>query len=228
MIATASTSLAPDYTAAMYVDNKGADFISDETADRRPERLRQDAQLHHGAVLRSLDKVACAQAGMRNLLTPPSIRQLATSPAVRAAIEPILGKAAFAVRGILFNKLPAANWKVPWHQDCVISVKQRRDAPGRGPWSVKDGIDHVRPSADIMERMVALRIHLDDCCEENGPLRVIRGSHHHGILKEEQILGWPKDNAVTCTAERGDIILMRPLLLHASSAATVPTDRRVI
>ncbi len=34
MIATASTSLAPDYTAAMYVDNKGADFISDETADR--------------------------------------------------------------------------------------------------------------------------------------------------------------------------------------------------
>jgi ectoine hydroxylase-related dioxygenase (phytanoyl-CoA dioxygenase family) len=79
-----------------------------------------------------------------------------------------------------------------------------------------------------MERMVALRIHLDDCGALDGPLRVLSGTHRQRFLSDEQILGWAKENAVTCIADRGDAILMRPLLLHASSAAVVPTNRRVI
>lgn len=76
--------------------------------------------------------------------------------------------------------------------------------------------------------MLALRLHLDDCGEKNGPLRVIPKSHVHGLLTDDEILAYPKDGAITCTANRGDAILMRPLLLHASSPATKPSNRRVV
>jgi ectoine hydroxylase-related dioxygenase (phytanoyl-CoA dioxygenase family) len=86
----------------------------------------------------------------------------------------------------------------------------------------------VRPPAQVLARMVAVRIHLDECGMENGPLRVLPGSHRHGFLSDGQIMGWPKVSAVACAADRGDIILMHPLLLHASSAAMAPRNRRVI
>lgn len=168
------------------------------------------------------------RAGTRNLLNIPIVRQLATSESVRRLVEPILGTDAFAVRAILFNKLPGANWKVTWHQDCVVAVRERKDVPGWGPWSVKDSVLHVRPRAEVLERMLAVRVHLDDCGEQNGPLRVLPGSHRRGLLSDAEILGLPKEGAVTCAVPRGDAILMRPLLLHASSPATTATNRRVV
>jgi hypothetical protein len=78
------------------------------------------------------------RAGTRNMLNIPTVQQLAQSDCMRRLVEPILGPDAFAVRAILFNKLPDANWKVAWHQDCVIAVRERKDVPGWGPWSVKD------------------------------------------------------------------------------------------
>jgi ectoine hydroxylase-related dioxygenase (phytanoyl-CoA dioxygenase family) len=147
---------------------------------------------------------------------------------MRRLVEPVLGPHAFAVRGILFNKLPGANWKVPWHQDCAIAVRERRDVPGWGRWSVKDGVPHVRPPAEVLARMLAVRIHLDDCGGQDGPLRVLPGSHKSGLLNDAEILGWPREAAVTCAVRRGDAILMRPLLLHASSSAAEPASRRVI
>jgi hypothetical protein len=64
-----------------------------------------------------------------------------------------------------------------WHQDRAIAVRDRVDVPGFGPWSVKAGLVHVEPPVDILERMLAVRLHLDDCGEDNGPLRVLPGSH---------------------------------------------------
>lgn len=93
---------------------------------------------------------------------------------------------------------------------------------------MKDGVLHVRPPAVVLARMLAVRIHLDDCGKQDGSLRVLPGSHRHGFLKDAEILGWPKEAAVTCAIRRGDAILMRPLLLHASSTAEQPASRRVI
>lgn len=167
-------------------------------------------------------------AGQRNLLDIPIVRQLARSDAIRGLAETVLGSSCFAVRGILFNKTEGANWRVIWHQDCVISVAERKEVQGWGPWSIKAGLNHVRPSSDIVSRMLAIRIHLDDCGAVNGPLRVVPGSHKHGFLSDGQIQDWPKSGAVTCTVSRGDAILMRPLLLHSSPPATVPSSRRII
>jgi ectoine hydroxylase-related dioxygenase (phytanoyl-CoA dioxygenase family) len=201
------------------------------------EELRQIAEQGYAVVASGLDirtfrelgsQLETNQAGERNLLDVPVVRRLARSSAVRSLIELVLGSDCFAVRGILFNKTDGTNWKVTWHQDCVISVADRTEIPGWGPWSIKAGVNHVRPSSEIVSRMLAIRIHLDECGAENGPLRVIPGSHKHGFLSDRQIQDWPKTGAVTCTANRGDAILMRPLLLHSSPPATVPSSRRVI
>lgn len=170
------------------------------------------------------------KGGVRNILHKnPAIRQLANSTAIRSLVDPILGNHAFPVRGILFDKTPESNWKVPWHQDLTIAVEQKIETPGFGPWTTKDGVQHVQPPTEILESMLAVRIHLDDCNDDNGPLRVIPGSHSHGRLTAEQIHSLATTSAsIQCTIARGGALLMRPLLLHASSAATSPRHRRVI
>ncbi len=167
---------------------------------------------------------------VRNLLQAvPEIAQLAKSDTVLSLVRPILGSRAFPARGLLFDKTPGANWKVAWHQDLTIAVKERRDIEGFGPWSIKAGVIHVQPPTVILERMLTVRLHLDDCTEHNGPLQVLPGSHKLGRLKAEQIGDFRKSvSPITCTMTPGGALLMRPLLLHASSPAATPAHRRVI
>src|SRR5579859_4962571 len=119
-----------------------------------------------------------ATYGVRNLLShAPEVRELASSPAFRRLVEPVLGRDARPVRGLLFDKSPGANWKVAWHQDLSIAVKKRVEVEGFGPWSEKAGVVHVQPTVRVLEDMVTVRLHLDDCSEDNGPLQVLPGSH---------------------------------------------------
>jgi ectoine hydroxylase-related dioxygenase (phytanoyl-CoA dioxygenase family) len=164
----------------------------------------------------------------RNLLSVPSIQELATSRPVREILETVLGPKCFAVRGIFFNKTRTSNWKVVWHQDLTIAVRERKDSDGFGPWTMKAGILHVQPPAEVMSRILAIRLHLDESGLDNGPLRVIAGSHREGRLSAERICSWEKLNSVTCTVPKGGALIMRPLLLHASSACAIPKSRRVI
>ncbi|MES2792022.1 MAG: phytanoyl-CoA dioxygenase family protein [Planctomycetota bacterium] len=141
----------------------------------------------------------------------------------------VLGAEAKPVKGILFDKTPQANWAVPWHQDLTISVQERCDVPGYDAWSEKDGVPHVQPPASLMAQILAVRIHLDDCPAENGALKIIPGSHAAGRLTDEAATQWRATvPAVTCAAQAGDALFLRPLLLHSSAAATVPGHRRVL
>jgi hypothetical protein len=173
--------------------------------------------------------VSDGRGGLRNLLAVPEMRELAESQALRGLVEPVLGKAAKVVRGTLFDKTSAANWKVPWHQDVTIAVAARVEAEGFGPWSVKVGILHVQPPAAVLEQMLSVRIHLDDCPAANGALRVLPGSHTKGKIAETEIRGSAlRNEAVACEVAAGGVLLMRPLLLHASSASAMPGHRRVL
>jgi ectoine hydroxylase-related dioxygenase (phytanoyl-CoA dioxygenase family) len=169
------------------------------------------------------------QAGIRNLLElVPSVRTLAQSREIRFLVEHILGENARVVRGIFFDKQPSANWKVPWHQDLTIAVKNRLEIPDFQPWSVKAGIPHVQPPVAILEQMLTVRIHLDRADESNGALKVIPGSHAQGRLTPLEIERWKQSPASSINCDAGGILLMRPLLLHASSIAVAPSHRRVI
>lgn len=166
---------------------------------------------------------------MRNLLAVPAVRALSESAAVRRLVVPVLGPGCRAVRGLLFDKTPGANWKVAWHQDLSIAVRARRNVPGYGPWSVKAGVQHVQPPVGVLRDMMTVRLSLDDCFADNGPLNVLPGSHADGVLSPTQVEAWRRRVApVACTVPAGGAVLMRPLLLHASSAAASPRHRRVI
>jgi ectoine hydroxylase-related dioxygenase (phytanoyl-CoA dioxygenase family) len=182
------------------------------------------------AELRTGLPAAGSRAGVRNLLAShPAVRQAARSASVRAAAETILGPRCFAVRAILFDKTPEANWKVAWHQDLTIAVRHRRCVVGFTAWSEKEGVVHVQPPVPVLERMLAVRVHLDDCQAENGPLRVLPGSHREGRLDAAAIHRWKaRGSDVQCVVGQGGLVLMRPLLLHASSEARIAGQRRVL
>jgi ectoine hydroxylase-related dioxygenase (phytanoyl-CoA dioxygenase family) len=167
---------------------------------------------------------------IRNLLDViPAVKALSQSPAIRPRIDAILGVDAIAVRGILFDKTPDANWTVPWHQDLAIAVREQVEMPGFTGWSVKAGVPHVQPPASILEHMLSVRVHLDDCGDDNGPLDVLSGSHRHGRLTQAEVERWrDREKPVPCLVRRGGLLLMRPLLLHRSLSATSPQHRRVI
>ena len=171
-----------------------------------------------------------AAPGHRNLLQQvPEIAVLSMSPQILGLFEDMFGAQPLPVRSIFFDKTPETNWLVAWHQDLSIAVKQRVDIAGYGPWSTKDGVPHVQPPVEILEGMVTLRLHLDDCDESNGPLRVIPGSHRMGRLDAADIVkSRSNQKEVICSMQTGDALLMRPLLLHASSEASAPVHRRVI
>jgi ectoine hydroxylase-related dioxygenase (phytanoyl-CoA dioxygenase family) len=187
-------------------------LITPESADRLISDL--DANTH----------------AIRNLLQAvPSVARLAQSSTVRAPVERILGANCFAVRGIFFDKTPTTNWKVTWHQDLTIAVHERLEVPGFGASSEKAGVTHVQPPVDFLARMLTLRAHLDDCGPENGPLRVVPGSHVSRRIDPQEISEWCRERGERMvTLGRGEALLMRPLLLHASSEAITPAHRRVI
>ena len=168
--------------------------------------------------------------GLRNLLRDcADVRAVARSGKLLELLEVYLGRGAFPVRALFFDKTRAANWRVPWHQDVTIAVGERIEVPGYGPWSVKDGVVHVQPPRQVLESMIALRLHLDDCGADNGPLRVVPGSHRDGKLSAAEIvLARERREPVICEARPGDVLLLRPLLLHNSSPARQPGHRRVL
>lgn len=169
------------------------------------------------------------RGGTRHLLDFPSVQELARSKPVRDVAEAALGKQCFAVRGILFDKTPDANWKVSWHQDLTIAVRERRDVEGFGPWSVKEGVPHVQPPTSILERMIAVRVHLDECGPENGPVRVIPRSHTSGRLTADEIDAMKAVRTpFECTVHRGGILAFHLLILHSSSPSVRPDHRRVV
>jgi ectoine hydroxylase-related dioxygenase (phytanoyl-CoA dioxygenase family) len=170
------------------------------------------------------------RGGSRNILQrAPAVLRILSHPVLSSIVRSALGPGAFAVKGILFDKHPGANWKVPWHQDLTVAVQQQADVEGYGPWSIKAGVVHVQPPVQVLERMVALRIHLDDCGDTNGALRVLAGSHRHGQIAGQSIrAAQQRYPEVTCPVTRGGILVMRPLLMHASSSAGTARRRRVL
>jgi ectoine hydroxylase-related dioxygenase (phytanoyl-CoA dioxygenase family) len=94
---------------------------------------------------------------------------------------------------------------------------------------VKEGVLHVQPPPQVLDKMITLRVHLDDTHEENGCLRVIPRSHQLGLLTPDEIHQYVScSSPVSCVASAGSVLVMRPHLLHASNKAINPARRRVI
>lgn len=175
-----------------------------------------------------LEPIVADGAGDRSLHHDPVVRELAVSGVAARLAAQVLGEAR-VVRVLYFDKNPEANWKVPYHQDVTLAVRERVETAGFSAWSTKAGMNHVRAPGDVLQEMVAVRLHLDLCGRENGPLRAIPGSHRHGKLAKADVERWVAEKAEeTYPSPPGGAILMRPLTLHASSPSISPNHRRVI
>jgi ectoine hydroxylase-related dioxygenase (phytanoyl-CoA dioxygenase family) len=170
-----------------------------------------------------------SRAGIRHVMNQPPVSRITQSEEVLGLVKTILGKEAIPFRATLFDKSPTSNWLVMWHQDTALPLLEKKEADGWGPWSVKDGVIYAHAPASALEQVLAVRIHLDDSNLNNGPLRVLPGTHKTGVLTDEELQRLPAGiRAVDCTVPKGGVVLMRPLVVHASSKSTSAEPRRVI
>lgn len=165
----------------------------------------------------------------------------------------VVGPGAVPYRATLLSKTMASNWLVAWHQETALPLESRFDATGArlrsfrasawhppsssptaseggwGPWSVKEAIHYAHAPTWALERIVALRIHLDPSTAENGPLKLIPGTHRLGVLTDEEVACVAREGrAEECVVGKGGVLAMRPLLIHASSKLRASAPRRVL
>ena len=183
---------------------------------------------------RAIEALAAAsvertRAGARHVLKVPAVRALAMDSRLVEIARQFVGPTPVPFRATLFDKSPAANWLVVWHQDTALPLRHRFDGAGWGPWSTKAGVLYAHAPAWALEQVVALRVSLDDSTSTNGPLRVLPNTHGAGVLTDEQIAQLARAaTPVDCVTSSGGVVAMRPLTVHASSKSQDAESRRVL
>jgi hypothetical protein len=163
----------------------------------------------------------------RNVLTLwPAVATVWRRPPIEALLREVLGPGCGLVRVLYFDKPPGQSWALPWHKDLTVAVQDNR-LPGahfRKP-TAKAGVPHAEAPLGVLESMLTVRIHLDPVTGENGPLRVVPGSHKAG--KSLDLAG---AEVRTLYARAGDVLLVRPLVAHCSnrSAEGTTLHRRIL
>lgn len=182
-------------------------------------------------LLQRINKLAPrrSRAGLRHAMSLPPVGDLARHPQMIDLAREVLGAHTFPFRATLFDKSPAANWLVVWHQDTALPLRERSEVAGWGPWSVKEGIAYAHAPAAALSQVLALRVSLDDSLSENGPLRILPETHTLGVLSDDSIHELAARIApVDCVVPKGGIVAMRPLVVHASSKSQTEIPRRVL
>jgi ectoine hydroxylase-related dioxygenase (phytanoyl-CoA dioxygenase family) len=202
------------------IKEDGYAIIPDVLPAQDVDRLLAD--LSHANAPRS-------RAGSRHALRHARVRTLAQDPRLTDLARAVLGREAVPFRATIFDKSQKTNWLVVWHQDTALPILERRDHPAWGPWSVKDGVIYAHAPSTALSRVLALRVHLDDSLSENGPLRVLPGTHTRGVLGDDEIHECAERvSPAECLVAKGGIVAMRPLLIHASSKSRSNVPRRVL
>nr|WP_307735892.1 phytanoyl-CoA dioxygenase family protein [Massilia pinisoli] len=181
------------------------------------------------AIAEFVEAFASDSPGTRNLLAHEECRALVAELRAHPAVGALIPAGHVAVQCTYFEKSIDNNWLVPIHQDLSIPVRTRLDHPSLRGWSDKEGTLFVQPPADVLETLVAVRIHLDPCLETDGPLQFVPGTHTRGRVDAAEASRLKQAGpVVTCTVDQGGALVMRPLALHASSKATGTSRRRVL
>jgi ectoine hydroxylase-related dioxygenase (phytanoyl-CoA dioxygenase family) len=170
-----------------------------------------------------------SRAGIRRAMRHPCVAELAADSRLVELACTALDAPSVAYRATLFDKSPHSNWLVVWHQDTALPRREKREAPGWGPWSMMEGIVYAHAPAEALREVVALRIHLDDSTGDNGPLRILPGTHRQGVLTDHEIQTFTQNiSPVDCVSARGGVVAMRPLAIDASSKSACDRSRRVL
>jgi hypothetical protein len=169
------------------------------------------------------------RAGSRHLMSQSDVRHAASDPRMLRIAYRALGTEAVPYRATLFEKSGGANWLVVWHQDTALPLRSQFDRPEWGPWSRKAGVLYAHAPSWAVSHIVALRIHLDDSTSDNGPLRILPGTHSWGVMSDADVFALARSQVhVDCIVGRGGVMAMSPLLVHSSGKARCRAPRRVL
>lgn len=114
-------------------------------------------------------------------------------------------------------------------QDTALPLRSRIEVNGWGPWSVKEGIHYAHAPTSALSQVVALRLSIDDSTVENGPLRVLPRTHALGVMGDDRVHEIATHSVpVDCVVPKGGVLIMRPLVIHASSKSHSIMPRRVL
>ncbi|KIC01795.1 phytanoyl-CoA dioxygenase [Flavobacterium sp. JRM] len=142
-------------------------------------------------------------------------------------IKSNFGENYFITKSIYFDKPEKSNWFVAFHQDLTISVDKKLDIENFENWTTKQNQFAVQPPKEVLENNFTIRIHIDKTTKDNGALKLINNSHSKGILRVEN-MDLKNETETICEIEKGGIMIMKPLLFHASNKTTNNERRRVI
>ena len=190
--------------------------------------------LEYRVLAKALADAASDRAGVR-LSIGPNLGPLLSQGGPIGEIRPRMSSKEKAQRSVYCSHLWAStrrhgqNWKLGWHQDRTIAVESRVEVEGFGPWSKKNGVQHVEPPFALLEKMITLRVHLDAVGHDNGPLLIAPGSHRLGrisIRDVQEVVA--RCGTYACHAEVGDVWMYSTPILHASNVAAMPSHRRVL
>ncbi|PTX63507.1 phytanoyl-CoA dioxygenase PhyH [Kordia periserrulae] len=217
--------------------NKNVDYISslDEQGFAVLNHIYADAEVD--AIYNCIEK-ACAKLNVGNysksvfairqaMKKIPELESLVSTTKLQNLLSSLFTEPYFLTKAIYFDKPSESNWFVAYHQDLSISVDRKVAVSNYTNWTFKKGQYGVQPPLDILENIVTVRIHLDKTTKENGALKVIPTSHLKGIYRPETI-DWNTETEHVCEVEKGGIMLMKPLTLHASERTTNGKQRRVL
>ena len=166
--------------------------------------------------------------GERNFLNrTPGLQELLMNSPMKKLLSEVAPDY-FIIKCIYFDKPPGANWFVSFHRDQTIFVKEKKETFGFKNWTNKENEFGVQPPAEYLGNIVTIRIHLDDADETNGALKVIPYTHSEASIRPTILSSFSDSDSVLCPVKAGGVMLMKPLLVHASSKSTVEKSRRVI
>ncbi|WP_319800121.1 MULTISPECIES: FMN-binding negative transcriptional regulator [Flavobacterium] len=157
----------------------------------------------------------------------PKLKDYVFNANIKEIIKSTGGDNCFVVKSIYFDKPETSNWFVAYHQDLTISIKDKVHSEGFTNWTKKQNQFAVQPPVEILENIFTIRIHLDTTTKENGAVKVIEKSHLLGIYRPE-LLDKTIEKETICEVEKGGIMLIKPLTLHASTRTTNHKRRRVL
>lgn len=146
---------------------------------------------------------------------------------LKEIIRTNFGENYFITKSIYFDKPEKSNWFVAYHQDLTISVNKKVEIENFENWTIKQNQFAVQPPKEILENIFTIRIHIDKTTKDNGALKVLNTSHKKGICRIENI-EFENEIETICEVEKGGIMIMKPLLFHASNKTTNNERRRVI
>ncbi|CAM3965473.1 MULTISPECIES: phytanoyl-CoA dioxygenase family protein [Flavobacterium] len=209
------------------VESNGYAIINDVFSNEETQSFIYEIEQISDSLNKTFRKSKDLFAIRQFLKEVPTINKILFNDALKNILGQLLGNDYFVVKSIYFDKPEQSNWFVSYHQDLTISVDKKLECSGFNNWTIKQNQFSVQPTEKILENIFTIRIHLDDTDEKNGALRIIPKSHANGIVRLDSF-DFNEAEEQIAKVKKGGIMIMKPLLFHASNKTINNEKRRVI